>query len=113
MLQAAKYYYMNLHLSQVVDNLRFRFKSKPIVYGIRCRETGMMYIGSSFAPENRFHNHLVTGNHSNAALQADIQKYGLKSLTVHIFELVIFPAGMPFRDRPAHLHLVEQRYIDR
>jgi hypothetical protein len=72
-----------------------------------------MYIGSRFSPENRFYKHLVVGDRSCPELQEDIIKYGLKSITVHIFELVTFPTSLPFKDRAGYLHEIEQHYIDK
>lgn len=113
MLQKAKYYFINLDLPRAIDNMRYRFRAIPLIYGIRCRATGKMYIGSTFSPENRFYKHLVAGDRSCPELQADIAKYGLKSITVHIFELVEWPKGLMFEDRESHLREVEQRYISK
>lgn len=115
MLQAAKYYSINLDLPRAVDNMRYRFKDTPLVYGIRCRATGMMYIGSTFAPQDRFHSHLVSGDSQRSwpELQNDISKYGIKSITVHIFELVEFPEDIPMWQHKAYLTQVEQSYIDK
>ena len=113
MLQAAKYYFINLNLPRAVDNLRYRFRAQPLIYGIRCRLTGKMYIGSTFSPENRFYKHLIAGDRSCPELQDDILKYGLESLTVHIFEIVEFPIDLPFKQRKGYLLETEQRYIDK
>ena len=62
------YYYSNLHLLKVVNNLRYRFNKEGIIYGIRCVVTENMYIGSTNDSVGRFNKHLITGD-SNVALQ--------------------------------------------
>ena len=81
-------YYMHLDHSRILRGLRYRFKDIPLVYGISCQVTQMIYIGSTNTPGLRFHNHLVTGENSNCNLQAAIKRYKLGKLTVHIFEIV-------------------------
>ena len=106
-------YYMNLHLPRALDNMRYRFRNTPIIYGIRCRVTGKMYIGSTLTPQNRFQKHLIANTHSSPDLQADIQKYKLPSITVYILEIVQFPTHLSESQYSSYLKQVEQTYIDR
>lgn len=105
-------YYMNLHLPNVITKLSYRFNKFSIVYGIRCRRTSMLYVGSTMVPKLRFHNHPVTGKPSNRALQSAIVKYGLHNFVVYVFEIVVFPKGLTSMEQKAYLRAVEQRYID-
>ena len=105
-------YYMNLNNPRVVRELRYRFKEKTIIYGIRCQVDNLIYIGSSFAPSLRFHQHFVTGYHSNTRLQEAIALHGLSKFTVHVFEIIEFPSTAKYADRKATLLQVEQRYLD-
>lgn len=106
-------YYNNLHLSSVVNALRYRFRDKVIVYAIRCRPSGMMYIGHTFNPTLRFHNHLITGVNSNPYLQTDIAERGLSKFTVYVLEVVVLPKHLSYNQRAAFMRALEQRYIDR
>ena len=106
-------YYNNLHLSSVVNALRYRFQDKAIVYAIRCRPSGMMYIGHTFNPTLRFHNHLITGVKSNPYLQTDIAKRGLSKFTVYILEVTVFPKHLSYNQRTVFMRTLEQQYIDR
>ena len=105
-------YYMNLDNPRILRALRYRFKEKTIIYGIRCQVNNQIYIGSSFAPSLRFHQHLVTGFCSNTLLQRAIKSHGLSNFTVHIFEVVDFPSTASYMDRKAILLQVEQQYLD-
>ena len=95
--------------------MRFRFRDQPLIYGIRCRATGKMYIGHTFVPQDRFYKHLIAHDYerSSPELQDDIKKYTMKSITVHIFELVQFPPHMHVDDYLSHIHQIEQSYINR
>jgi len=106
-------FYMNLHLPRAINNMRYSFRNTPIIYGIRCRVTGMMYIGSTVTPQHRFQKHLIAHTHSSSDLQADMDKYGLQSITVHILEVVKFPAHLSSSLHKSYLTQVEQTYIDR
>ena len=114
MLQSALYWFKDLHLPGRVDRMRFRFKNQPLIYGIRCRATGKMYIGHTFVPQDRFYKHLIAHDYERSSpdLQDDIKKYSMKSLTVHIFELVQFPPHMHPSDYLSHITEIEQSYID-
>ena len=68
---------------------------------------------SSLTPGKRFHNHLVTGNNSNAQLQADIAKYGLDSFVACVFEVVPLSKYMSFKAKMVALHKIEQSYISK
>jgi len=107
------HYYMNLHLPRAIDNMRYSLRDIPIIYGIRCRVTGMMYIGSTSTPQDRFQKHLIAYTHSSYDLQADIEKYKLQSITVYILEKVTIPAHLSRFQRNSYLKRVEQTYIDR
>ena len=115
MLQSSAYYFINLQLPRAIDNMRYQFRDKPIIYGIRCRVTGKMYIGSTFVPQDRFYKHLIARDplRSSPELQDDITRYGLESITVHIFEVVKFPKDMHIANRKDHLRSIEQSYLDR
>jgi hypothetical protein len=67
----------------------------------------MVYIGSSFVPQERFY-HLVSGQCSNDNLQQTITKYGLAKLTVLVF--ILFDVEMIYVQRKLHL-LLESSYI--
>jgi hypothetical protein len=105
-------YYRNLHWPKTIDNMRYRFRGKAIIYGIRCRVTNMIYIGSTFTPVDRFRQHLVTGHSSNQALQDAIAKYSLAVFNVYIFKVVVFPKGLTSKERELHLFAIEQSYIN-
>ena len=105
-------YYMNLHIPRTITNIQYRYQSSIIVYAIRCQVTNMVYVGSSFTPARRVHNHLITGKYSNAALQAAIAKHGLSKFTFYALEEVKIPSGLSQSDRKAHLLAAEQHYIN-
>lgn len=112
-------YYLNLDKSGVITSLRYRFKKSPIIYGIRCRPDGMIYVGSSLAPGLRFHKHLITGEESNQNLQDAISEHSLGQFTVHIFKVVDFPAHFNYcsplwgeKEKKTHLLKLEQEYLD-
>jgi len=104
---------MKLHLPRVIDNMRYTFRDIPIIYGIRCRVTGKMYIGSTLTPQDRFREHLITKTNSNPNLQADIEKYKLSSFTAYILENVQLPTDLSVSQHSSYLKQVEQTYIDR
>jgi len=106
-------YYRNLHHPSVVKSIRFRFKGKSIIYGIRCRATDMIYIGSTFNSLVRINQHLVLNNYSNLRLQYDISKYGLEYFNFYVFEEVNLPVNLSRNERAAHLHKIEQQYINK
>jgi len=108
-------FYMNLHLPRAIDNMRYRFRDTPIIYGIRCRVTGKMYIGSTLTPQDRFRKHLIANTHSSPDLQADIKKYKLPAFTVYILEIVQIPTHLSQSksQSSSYLKQVEQTYIDR
>jgi group I intron endonuclease len=106
-------YYMHLDKPSIVDKLRYRFKGKSIVYGIRCRLTGKIYIGSTMLSATRFYNHLIAGQHSNEALQNAIKQFGLQHFVAHVFEVVEYPDGLTFHERKAYLLGREQVYLDK
>lgn len=101
-------YYMHLDRPNIISKLRYRFKDYSIVYGIRLQTTGQLYIGSTNMPQVRFQNHLVTGDMSNAALQAAITKYGLSRFVAYVFEVVEYRSGLSKLEQRG----VEQRYIN-
>lgn len=106
-------YYRNVHLPLIVSKLCYRFKGQPIIYGIRCRATDKIYIGSTFVPSDRFYKHLVKGDRSNIALQEAIVKHGLEWFTVYVFEVVKFPSELGYLGKKLYLRDLEQQYIDR
>lgn len=105
-------YYLHLDDPKVIKSLQYRYKGCAIVYGIRCQMNGMIYIGGSISPALRFHKHLITGEQSNANLQADINMYGLGKFTVHIFKIVEFPPDSSFAEKKALLLAEEQEYLN-
>jgi group I intron endonuclease len=92
--------------------VRYTYKNKPIIYAIRNRITGMMYIGSSFIPSARFHQHLISKTNSNFELQQSISKYGLDNFTVYILEVVDFPSTLLYNERSKFLRKREQFFIN-
>ena len=104
-------YYMHLDKPHVIKRICYRFNNQPIIYGIRCVVTGMLYVGCTFVPQERFYQHLVSGMSSNMALQQAIKQHGLNKFTVLVFEEVEFPNKLPFSRRREHLTSVESRYI--
>jgi len=87
-------------------------KNKPIVYGIRCTVTNMVYIGSTFTPQERFYAHLRSGFSSNLGLQLAIKQYGLQKFTVLIFNIVSFPPNADYGLRAKILRQQEQALMD-
>ena len=73
----------------------------------------MIYIGSTFNSIVRINQHLVLNSFSNASLQSDIAKYGLEYFNLYVFEEVDVPAYLPYNKKAAHLHKVEQSYINK
>ena len=105
-------YYMHLGTPKVVKMLRYRYDGKYIVYGFRCLTTGKVYIGSTMASVKRFHNHIITGENSNAELQAAIKGYGLNNFVAYVFETIPMPSHLTWAQKQAILHKVEQSYMD-
>ena len=106
-------YYYNLHMITVINDIRYRFQHKPIIYAIRHRATGMMYIGSTFTPSLRFHQHLISGTSSNANLQAAMALHGQSKFVLYVLELVQIPNGLSRDQRKLYLLGREQHYMDR
>ena len=105
-------YYLNVHLLSVVNKIRYRFKGLTVIYAIRCRVTGMMYIGSTFSPSLRFHQHLMTGSSSNINLQTAIARYGQSKFVVYILEVVEMPKQLTYGERKNFLAEREQHYMN-
>jgi group I intron endonuclease len=93
---------MNLHLERTIKALQYRYRGTAIVYGIRCQVNNMVYIGSSVVPAHRLLQHLVTGEKSNAALQADIAKDGIDKFTLYVFEEVSMSELSDLRSKEQH-----------
>ena len=106
-------YYMHLDNVRVVNLLRYRYKGKAIIYGFRCLVDGMVYVGSTTMPKLRFHNHLITGSHSNAALQAAINEHGLENFVAYVFELVVLPPNASKEQVSSIMRSAEQRHINK
>lgn len=104
-------YYQYLHLYGVIKKLCYRFSGKPIVYGIRCVVTGMVYVGCTSSPQEGFFQHLVAPYSSNHSLQEAIGVHGLSKFVVIIFEVLEFPAEMSAIERKRSLLAAESRYI--
>ena len=105
-------FFTNLHLERTIKNLQYIYRKDAIVYAFRCNINSMVYVGSTLIPGRRFHNHLVTGDNSNFALQQAITQHGVNNFTAYIFEIVVFPAGLTLDEKKAFLRSVEQKYID-
>jgi len=105
-------YYLHLDQLSAVNNARYRFKDKSLVYAIRCKLTGQMYIGSTSASALRFWQHLIVHRDSNANLQAAIAKYGLSNFVLYILEEVKYPAKCTIQQRQALLLQREQAHMD-
>lgn len=58
-------YARKLELTKSLNYIRYRFRDKHIIYGLLCRVTQMIYIGSTNTPQDRFGKHLVSGEGSN------------------------------------------------
>ena len=106
-------YFLNLHKRWVVNLLRFTYQGKSIVYAIRCRPTGQMYIGSTSASKYRFYNHFISGEESNANLQAAISKHKLHNFVAYVLEEVEMPSKVTSAKRDQLLRRVEQLHIQR
>jgi group I intron endonuclease len=104
-------YYQHLNDPRVVRALCYRFKGKSIIYGIRCKVTNMVYIGSTLVGHDRFYQHLISGKSSNTALQEAINMYGLSKFTAYVFEKVSYPVGLSYAERTDFLRKLEQMYI--
>jgi hypothetical protein len=61
----------------------------------------------------RLHNHLVTGQFSNIALQQAIATNGLQHFTAYILEVVKIPSGLTPKEQKTFLRSVEQKHINR
>lgn len=105
-------YYLNLTGDRRLRYLCYALKGKPLIYGIRCTLTNMIYIGSTLVPHDRLYQHLILGKHSNDNLQAAIDHYSLAKFSVLIFEFVTLPKGLSLNEKQAFLRNVEQDYID-
>jgi len=105
-------YYRNLHLKSTISSIKFRFRGQSIIYGIRCRMTNMIYIGSTSQSLVRFNRHLETGRYSNPSLQNDISKYGLESFTAYIFESLKIDDTMNKSQVTSFIRESEQKYIN-
>jgi predicted GIY-YIG superfamily endonuclease len=103
---------MHVHKPRVLKALRYRYKGVAVVYIIRHMPSGMQYVGSTFTPMLRFHQHLVTGTHSNVGLQSAIAQHGLSEFVVYVVEVVEF-GNMAQSLRKAHLLAREQSHMDR
>ena len=114
-LSVSKYvaYYMHLDRVRVVNLLRYTYKGKSIVYALRCRSTGQMYIGSTTLSTLRFHNHLVTGENSNSNLQVAISRHGLSNFVAYILEVVPMSPHLSYSQQMVLLHQAEQAHINR
>ena len=106
-------HFMNLHLLRTIKNLQYVYRKDAIVYAFRCRIDNMVYVGSTLTPGRGFHNHLVTGEYSNAALQQAISIHGLENFIAYILEIVDIPTGLSFEEKRAFLRVVEQKHIDK
>lgn len=106
-------YYKDLHLDRIRSLIYFGLKPKPIVYGIRCRVTNMIYIGSTLHPYKRLFSHLETGNGSNIPLQKAITKYGLKYFNLYIFEILTVNTDESYAESIIRLRNLEQSYINK
>jgi hypothetical protein len=73
------------------------------IYGIKRRQTGQIYIGSSKSIEKRYQSHLSAlrlGKHNCASLQRDYSRYGLEGFQLVMLEEVAPDAGDEyFRER--------------
>jgi hypothetical protein len=106
-------YSMNLHMPNVISKLQYRFRNSSVVYGIRCRPTGMIYVGSISQPGLRFHNHLVSGDPSNPQLQEAIRTHGIDKFTVSIFNIVSYPSDFNIKQRNTLLRQSKQEVLNR
>lgn len=61
------------------------------IYKITQKDTGKVYIGSSWAIPSRWMAHLSalnSGKHDSTELQKDVRQYGITSLSFEILELI-------------------------
>ena len=72
-----------------------------------------MYIGSTSSPSRRFHNYLISGEHSNGKLQAAIDKYDLSNFVAYVLEVVPMPLNVTTLQRDSILQKVEQSHINK
>lgn len=105
-------YYRNLQIKSVINSICFRFKDQAIIYGIRCRLNGKIYIGSTNDVISRVKQHLIYLNHTNPGLQSDMSKLGIQNFTFYVFKIVDIPSGLNFVDRAAYLRKIEQGNLD-
>ena len=103
---------MNLHLARTIKAIQYRFRNDVIVYAIRCQVNNMVYVGSTFIPARRVHQHLVTGEKSNDALQQDIKKYGIDKFTLHVMEILDVD-GMSHSHKSLYKRQREQYHMDK
>lgn len=106
-------YYQDLSKHHVFNSLCQRFRNVPVIYGLRCVVTGMIYVGSTMVPQDRFYQHLVTGRYSNAQLQDAINTYGLSKFTAIIFEVVDFPPNLSYKERKTYMVEREKHFISK
>ena len=108
------HYYMHLTNAKVVNLLRYRYDNKGVVYGIRSRLTGQIYIGHTVDPKVRFYNHFIKGDHSqsNSNLQLAIDRYGLHNFYAYIYAVISIDS-MPMAQSKDKLRIIEQTLIDR
>ena len=106
-------YFMNLDQIKVINMIRYMYKDQHVVYAIKCRISGMLYVGSTTTPSSRFHHHLITYTYSNAGLQAAIAMYGLSNFTLYILEVVTYPSSLTLSERGVFLRQREQSYMNK
>jgi group I intron endonuclease len=115
-LSAGNYlhYYLNLLDTKVVSLLRSRYRGKGVVYGLRCRPTGQMYIGHTMSPSTRFYNHLITHDtsQSNTNLQLAIERHGLGKFIVYIYAALPYDTTN-YATVKDQLRRIEQQHINR
>jgi hypothetical protein len=105
-------YYRNLDQPRIVNQLRFRFRDKVVIYGFICRVNQMLYVGSTEDTVSRFYMHLVFGQASNAAFMEAIALHGLSKFTGFIFKVVVYPPNLTVDQRRVFLRKLEQSYMD-
>jgi group I intron endonuclease len=106
--------YTNLHLPEIVNEIRYKYKGKGIVYGIQNNINKKLYIGSSADGFKRIYGHLVRPkhDHSNLRLRNSIVKHGLKNFTLYIFNVIEFDDSLTTEKKKALLIPVEQVHIN-
>jgi group I intron endonuclease len=106
--------YTNLHLPEIVNEIRYKYKGKGIVYGIQNNINKKLYIGSSADGFKRIYGHLVRPkhDHSNLRLRNSIVKHGLKNFTLYIFNVIEFADSLTTEKKKGLLIPVEQVHIN-